>query len=274
MMHPSRLVFLKLGGSLITDKTQPMMPRLDIIHDLVDEIAAALNASPGLHLLIGHGSGSFGHEVADRHQTQAGGEGTAYWQGFSEVWQAARALNQLVVQALSHAGLPVVVFPPSSGIITQNRRVIAWDIQPIKLALSHGLIPVLYGDVVFDAELGGTILSTEDLFQDLTRSFCPEKILIAGLDQGVYYHPQQPEEIIPLITPQNLASIRPALSPSQTVDVTGGMLSKVEAMVALVKENPALQVNIFSGASTGNVYKALIDPQTQVGTLIAHQAVP
>lgn len=273
-MHPSRLVFLKLGGSLITDKTQPMMPRLDIIHDLVDEIAAALNASPGLHLLIGHGSGSFGHEVADRHQTQAGGEGTAYWQGFSEVWQAARALNQLVVQALSHAGLPVVVFPPSSGIITQNRRVIAWDIQPIKLALSHGLIPVLYGDVVFDAELGGTILSTEDLFQDLTRSFCPEKILIAGLDQGVYYHPQQPEEIIPLITPQNLASIRPALSPSQTVDVTGGMLSKVEAMVALVKENPALQVNIFSGASTGNVYKALIDPQTQVGTLIAHQAVP
>jgi hypothetical protein len=45
-------------------------------------------------------------------------------------------------------------------------------------------------------------------------------------------------------------------------------------MVALVKENPALQVNIFSGALPGNLNKALIDPHTQVGTLIAHQAVP
>lgn len=274
MNDQPRLVFLKLGGSLITDKTHPMTPRLDIIQSLADEIAAALSASQDLQLVIGHGSGSFGHDTADRFQTHTGGTGVAYWQGFAEVWHAARALNQLVIQTLTRANLPVIAFPPSACVVAQNHQIISWDIQPIKLALNHGLIPVVYGDVVFDVDLGGTILSTEDLFLELTRSFCPQNILLAGLDQGVYADPQHPDQIIPLITPQNLQDIRPALAPSRAVDVTGGMLSKVEAMVTLVNENPALRVNIFSGTSPGNLQNTLVDPQTQVGTLIAHHAQP
>lgn len=274
MSNPPRLVFLKLGGSLITDKTRPTTPRLDAIQHLAGEIAAAVSLSPELSLIIGHGSGSFGHEVADRYQTHAGGTGSAYWQGFSEVWQSARALNQLVVEALAQAGLPVIAFPPSAEIITQNRRVISWDVQPIKLALYHRLIPVVYGDVVFDVEQGGTILSTEDLFVELTRSICPQQILLVGLDHGVYASSQQPTQIIPLITPENFHEIRPALSGSEAVDVTGGMLAKVEAMITLVKENPSLQVHIFSGRSSDNLQKALSDPQACFGTRIAHQATP
>ncbi|MEZ4718850.1 MAG: hypothetical protein R2851_22555 [Caldilineaceae bacterium] len=34
-------IFLKLGGSLITDKRAPETPRLDVIHRLAAEIAAA-----------------------------------------------------------------------------------------------------------------------------------------------------------------------------------------------------------------------------------------
>lgn len=271
MSDPQRLVFLKLGGSLITDKTRPMTPRMDVIENLADEIASAVTENPNLRLIIGHGSGSFGHEVADQYQTRSGGSGAAYWQGFVEVWAAARALNQLVIQSLTRANLPVLSFPPSAGIITQRQRLVSWDVQPIKLALYNGLIPVIYGDVVFDIELGGTILSTEELFIELTRSFCPDQILLAGKDHGVYADPGQPEKIIPLITPLNLVQIRPALAPSQAVDVTGGMLSKVEAMVALVNENPSLNINIFSGAGTGNLRKALTNPQTMIGTRITHQ---
>jgi len=273
MNHPRR-VFLKLGGSLITDKSQAMTPQLEVIQRLADEIASAISLSPGMQLLIGHGSGSFGHDVADRYQTHSGGTGRAYWQGFSEVWQAARALNQIVVQAFGRANLPVIVFPPSAIVTTKNRQVISWDTQPIQGALTHGLIPVVYGDVVFDTELGGTILSTEDLFQHLARSLHPQQILIAGLDQGVYFDPNKPEETIPLITPQNLEDIRPVLSPSRAVDVTGGMLAKVEAMVALVKEDPDLKVNIFSGASPGMLKTALVRQTIQAGTSIINQAAP
>lgn len=53
-----------------------------------------------------------------------------------------------------------------------------WDTQyeGIKLAIEHDLVPVVYGDVVFDLELGGTILSTEDLFQSLVQPLCPQQM--------------------------------------------------------------------------------------------------
>ena len=49
------LVFLKLGGSLITDKTQPYTPKLDVIEDVALQISTALRAQPDLRLVIGHG---------------------------------------------------------------------------------------------------------------------------------------------------------------------------------------------------------------------------
>ena len=53
-------VFLKLGGSLITDKTQKRTPRREVIRRLADEIATERSENSELHLVIGHGSGSFG----------------------------------------------------------------------------------------------------------------------------------------------------------------------------------------------------------------------
>jgi isopentenyl phosphate kinase len=270
-MTHTRLIFLKLGGSLITDKTQPMTPRPDTLQRLAREISVVVGAQPNLRLLIGHGSGSCGHEVADRYQTQLGGEGSEYWQGFYEVWSAARALNQIVMDAFTHAGLPVIAFPPSAGVISQNRHIIQWDTRPIALALSHGLIPVVNGDVIFDIKLGGTILSTEALFLHLARVFQPQRILIAGLEAGVYRHPQQPQDIIPLITPENLHEFLPSLAPSSAVDVTGGMLAKVKSMLSLVAELPGLEVHIFSGVQPGNLRKALSGAGEPSGTLIANQ---
>src|SRR5215207_11554757 len=66
------LIFLKLGGSLITDRTQPYTPRLDIIEDVALQISAALQDYPDLRLVIGHGSGSFGHVAASEYHTRDG----------------------------------------------------------------------------------------------------------------------------------------------------------------------------------------------------------
>lgn len=274
MMDQLQLVFVKLGGSLITDKNTAMTPRTDLIQRLADEIAEAIKVLPGLRLLIGHGSGSFGHEVADRYQTQSGGRGADYWQGFIQVWAAARELNQIVIEALTRSGLPVIAFPPSAGVTTQGRVIKSWDIQPIEHALSHGLIPVVYGDVIFDTHLGGTILSTEAVFQYLAKALSPEKILLAGLDAGVYLDEQHKEKIIDKITPSTIQAILPALSTSAAVDVTGGMRSKVNLMVSLVNEVPSLNVHIFSGLKQGHLYKALTENTPQFGTCIHHQAIP
>ncbi len=61
------LVFLKLGGSLITDKNQRYTARLDRLSHLADEIRTALTDLPDLRLVLGHGSGSFGHYAVQDH---------------------------------------------------------------------------------------------------------------------------------------------------------------------------------------------------------------
>ena len=44
-VNPS-FVFLKLGGSLITDKTRPHTPRLEVLRRLAGEVAAARQRFP------------------------------------------------------------------------------------------------------------------------------------------------------------------------------------------------------------------------------------
>jgi isopentenyl phosphate kinase len=260
------LYFLKLGGSLITDKHTPHTPRLDVLTRLAGEIAGALRQNPGLHLLIGHGSGSFGHVPARKYGTRSGVHSDTDWVGFAEVWKEAHTLNQMVVEALESANLPVIAFPPSSAIITQERQITHWNIAPLWQAMDHHLVPVINGDVIFDSRLGGTILSTEDLFYYLTSIFKPDRILLAGNEDGVWEDFPRRTKLIPSITPSNFPILADRLGGSTAVDVTGGMAHKVSSMLQLVEQNPDLKIQIFSGEVQNNLYRALMDES--IGTLI------
>lgn len=266
-MIKKEVILLKLGGSLITDKEKPYTARLDIIQQISQEIAHALNEKPNLTLIIGHGSGSYGHFSANQYQTHGGGEGDAYWKGFAQVWYAARELNQILINHLSSAGLEVIAFPPSAGVISDAQKIISWDIDPLRAALTHGLIPVVQGDVVFDSQLGGTILSTEQIFEYLSSHLLPQRILLAGSEAGVYLDPDRPNQIIQQISSKNIGHVMPALTGALATDVTGGMFSKVQLMYSLVKGNPLMQIEIFSGKQSGQIFKALMGEN--VGTLIS-----
>jgi isopentenyl phosphate kinase len=253
-------IFLKLGGSLITNKAKPRTPRLGVLRRLAQEIADARKANPMLPLLIGHGSGSFGHVPARQYGTRQGVRTSEQWLGFAEVWWDASSLNRLVVEALREVGLPVVSFPPSASVTARDGQVAAWDLAPLRAALEAGLLPVVQGDVIFDTVRGGTIFSTEELFAYLARHLHPARLLLAGIEPGVWpvYPPPAGAGIIPKITPDNYTEVLPALGGSQATDVTGGMASKVRQMLALVEELPALEVLVFSGLEPGLVRDVLL----------------
>ena len=260
------LYFLKLGGSLITNKNKPHTPRTRVIARLAGEMAEARRLNPDLQLVVGHGSGSFGHVPGDKYHTRQGVHTPSEWLGFSEVWQAARTLNQIVAEALYNAGLPVIAFPPSAAVLAQDGQVSRWDIQPIRAALSAGLLPLVNGDVVFDMVLGGTILSTEDLFSYLAQQLRPQRILLAGLEKGVWADYPVCSQLIATITPQSYPGLAAFLAGSAAVDVTGGMAQKVKSMLALVEQVPGTEALIFSGKRPKQVRQALIGAVP--GTLI------
>ncbi len=260
------LVLLKFGGSLITDKSEANTANHNQIDELAQELRDIHNANPNLPLIIGHGSGSFGHIAADQYHTRDGVHSCEDWQGFAEVWKAAHTLHSIMMTAFEQAWLPVISFSPSAMVMTENRNIIEWNLKPLKSALRGGLIPVIFGDVVFDTQMGGTILSTEELFLHLSRQLFPQKILLAGRAEGVFADFPVCNQLISKITPLTLEQYSDHIDTSRNIDVTGGMRSKVTNMLRLAETQPGLEIHIFSGINANNLRKILAGEK--IGTLI------
>lgn len=263
----AELVFLKLGGSLITDKTAESVARPRVIRRLAREVRTAMNKRPGLKLVLGHGSGSFGHVVANRFGTRQGVDSPDKWQGFSEVAQAAAQLNRIVTAAFLKEGVPVVSLAPSATACCEGGKLVRLEMGALNAALKAGLVPLIYGDVAFDMERGGTIVSTEEVFAYLAKELGPSRILLAGDTPGVFGKPSS-SRVVPVITPATLQSIKASLSGGRGVDVTGGMATKVEEMLRLVAQDPHLVVHILSGKTPGLIQRAITSPDISSGTRI------
>jgi len=254
------LIFLKLGGSLITDKRQPELPRLDVIQRLADEIATARRYNPALRLLIGHGSGSFGHVHARRHGIRTGVHGPAAWAGFAATADAAARLNRLVTAALLAAGVPAWSIQPSAALRCVDGRVVEGPLAAVQGALAHGLVPLVYGDVALDDVRGGTIASTEEIFEWLAAHLHPQRLILAGEVDGIYTADPQLDPTatrIAEVTPATLQAIQAGLGGSYGVDVTGGMAAKVAQAVGMVTAHPGLDVLICSGLVADHLLQAL-----------------
>ncbi len=251
------LVFLKLGGSLITDKNRAYTVCRKTLARLGREIAAARAGDPQLSILLGHGSGSFGHVAARQYGIRTGVRDEDDWKGFIEVWRQARALNQIVVETLLEANVPLIAFPPSACVIAEAGKLSHWHLDPLRAALTANLVPVVQGDTVFDRQRGGIILSTEEMFEYLAPRLHPQRILIAGREQGVWADYPHCRRLIEEITPANQLQIEGLLGASAAVDVTGGMAEKVASMLRLVSQDASLEALIFSGEEAGTVQKVL-----------------
>ncbi|MGQ9517180.1 MAG: amino acid kinase family protein, partial [Anaerolineae bacterium] len=171
--------------------------------------------------------------------------------------------------ALVEAGLPAVSFPPSATARCRAGQLLELTWEPLVRALDAGLLPVVYGDVAFDDAWGCTIVSTEELFAYLTPFLRPERILLAGIVNGVFTadplsHPEA--RLLTEIPVSQLDALEAELGLSHGVDVTGGMWSKVRIMAELVRRHPGLEVHIFSGERPGAVQACLLDPSACAGT--------
>jgi isopentenyl phosphate kinase len=266
------LIFLKLGGSLLTDKNRAATPRQDVLERLAAELAAVRAARPEMRLLVGHGSGSFGHVVGNRYGTRQGVRDAAGWCGFAETAAAAARLNRLVVDALLAAGVPVWPVQPSASARCHDGMLTKLDIYPLQQALEHGLVPLTYGDVALDDVRGGTIISTEEIFAFLSPRLHTARIVLLGVVDGVYSGDPLRDPAAhrwSRLTPADVEILGTTLGQSHGVDVTGGMLTKVRIMARLVQAMPGLVVQLASGEQPGSLRNLLLNPTDTAGTILS-----
>ena len=261
------LLFLKLGGSLITDKRQAETARMDLLVRLAQEIAQARQRNPALKLVIGNGAGSFGHVPAKRYGTRDGVQTAEEWFGFAQTADAAARLCRLVSAALLDAGVPVWSIQPSAALRCEDGKIVDGPVFAVSMALQRGLVPLVHGDVALDSVRGGTIASTEEIFEWLAQVLpqtVPQwplsRIVLAGEVDGIYSADPQLEPTatrFSTLTPALLSDIRKRLGQSHGIDVTGGMKAKVDHCFAMIERHPGLEIVICSGLIEGNILQAL-----------------
>jgi len=236
MTSPHGLVLLKLGGSLLTEKTGVEVLRPEVLARLAAEIAAFAREAPG-RLVVGHGSGSFGHVAAHRHGIAGGLRDASQLPGIAQTQDRAAALHRHVVAALLEAGALPFSIAPSSSVVAKGGEAVAFADEPLLLALDRGLLPVLYGDVVMDRAWGVSICSTEKLFEILARTLLDRghtirRALWLGETDGLY---DAEGRTLPRLTAAGLEQAAGAIGAPAGTDVTGGMLHRVETALALAR---------------------------------------
>jgi isopentenyl phosphate kinase len=271
MSTSSDLLMVKLGGSLITDKRGEAKARVDVIERLAGELAAA-RAAMTEDVLLGHGSGSFGHLAAARHGLgrglrHAGGEAPPI--AASATQDAAARLHRIVVDALVRAGVPAFSVAPSSAFLADGGRLVRGFIEPLEAALGEGLVPVVYGDVVADRSLGVSICSTENALEYLVRRLRRRgrrvrRVLWLGETAGVY---DRQGRTVPRVDAASYRDVRRLIGAPAGTDVTGGMLLRLATARSLARLG--VESWIFDGRRSGALESALLGREVAATRVVA-----
>ena len=260
------VVLLKLGGSLITEKSRRETARPDVIARLAGEIARVAGRIPE-RIVLGHGSGSFGHMAAQEHGIAGGLRSPGQLPGISRTQERAAALHREVMSALAAAGLSPFSIAPSSCFVFAGGRPAELADEPLRLALANGLLPVVYGDVVMDREQGVAIASTERVLVALARllpkrGLPVHRVLWLGETDGVY---DADGNTIPRLSAEDFEEASKAIGSPAGTDVTGGMRHRVETALELARLG--IRSVLFNGLTPGLLERALLGesvPGTEV----------
>lgn len=257
-------IMLKLGGSVITKKREPMTANLKAIKRLAREIATASVEQ----LIIVHGGGSFGHPLAKQYKIIEGYRDPAQIEGFSKTHQSMLELNKLVVNTLISHNIPAFSVSPSSCVVTKAGRIQTLYDGALTRLLATGFVPVLFGDAVLDSDKGFAVLSGDQLIAALAIMFKAEKIIMGVDVNGLY--PADPTtnaqlDLLPHITLKDLKILLNNIEEAKVTDVTGGMLGKISELIPAI--SAGIKTFIVNASKEDTVYKAL-EGKKVVGTII------
>jgi isopentenyl phosphate kinase len=218
------LVIVKLGGSILTKKEGYKEENRASIARLAKGIADVYGKC---RLVLVHGAGSFGHAPVVRHGINEGVRTDAQKVGFADTHLAVSQLSNMVVEELVKNGVPAISMPPAVICRQDNKAIKEFGIGQIKAFLDAGYLPIVYGDIVLDDSMGGSVVSGDRLMAALAKGLGAKRMVFISDVEGIYVD----GKVFPSITKANIESIRGHLGLSGKTDVTGGMYGKVKEIM-------------------------------------------
>jgi isopentenyl phosphate kinase len=263
------LTVLKIGGSLITDKSSET-PKVNYenLRRLSKEIASAYKEK-AMHLIIVHGAGSYGHPIVKRTGIDKGIKAESQLKDFAEAQRLQNELNCIVTKHLIEEGVPAFPYQPSASAIMESGRLVVMDTYAIEGLMDIGMVPVLYGVPALDKAQGCSILSGDQIAPYLAARLGAKRIVHATVEDGVFTadpNLSPGAKLIPEINHSNINHVREWLTGSMTTDVTGGMFGKVSELLDI-----GIESQIVNGTKE-NVLKRALLGENVMGTVIKPDA--
>ncbi len=250
----SEVTILKIGGSVLTDKSKEGTLKLREIDRIAKEIASA----DVRDLIIVHGAGSFGHPQAKRLDLDVPGK-CSYETII--IHKIVKELNRIFIEKLAEYGMLVVPVHPLNCAISREGRLENMMTDQIKLMLKNDIVPVFHGDVVMDRIWGRAILSGDQIVAHIAKCLNAERVGIGTNVDGI----MDGKQVRSAITPKEFCDIKKLLKGSKEVDVTGGMASKANELFKLAEDG--IPSHVFNASKKGLVINFL-SGERNFGTII------
>jgi isopentenyl phosphate kinase len=241
-----RLLVLKLGGSLITDKSKPYSLRAYVLKRTAVEAAECLRDGTVEKLVVVHGVGSYGHPPVIEHKLYKGFIDKGQLLPLSKTQSKVNELRTLVSAALQDEGVPVNYFHTSSIAMAHRGRITSMDLGAVRSYLKIGMVPVLGGDVIADSEMGFSVGSGDQIAAILARELGATDLVFATDVDGVYDSDPKKNPAAHLVAEISLSKGYASAS-GTSGDASGAMKGKLGAIAELAPEMKAgLNVSIIS----------------------------
>ncbi|MFQ6020533.1 MAG: isopentenyl phosphate kinase [Candidatus Aenigmatarchaeota archaeon] len=257
------LVILKIGGSIITDKSSKK-PKVNYenLERISKELASVYNTE--ISMILIHGAGSYGHPIVKGTGINKGIKTFEQLKAFAETQRLQNELNSIVTKYLINEGLPAIPCQASSFVVMDLGKIKEMSLTAIKGLLQAKMIPVLYGVPAYDKSQGCSILSGDQLAPYLAKKLNAKKIIHATNVDGIFTGDPKKDshaKLIPEINSQNISQVREWLKTSSDIDVTGGMFGKISQLLEVGVESQIINANVSE-----NIIKAF--KGEKIGTII------
>ncbi|MFX1587720.1 MAG: type 2 isopentenyl-diphosphate Delta-isomerase [Promethearchaeota archaeon] len=254
MKRDNTIYLLKLGGSLITDKSKPLSLREDVINSTIEQIIGG-----NKKIVLIHGGGSFGHPIAKKYQLSEGLNTSIKNQvfGLSKTHEMMNQLNTIIINKFLKKNYPVLSISPSTIFTKRAQQFVLNSIDPIEISLRLGVLPILYGDIILEKDGSFSIISGDDIILELCKTlknFEVVKVIFAIEKDGIYVKDGNNIEFASEINFDELKSIELA-ELEHKIDVTGGIGRKFEIIKQIAKLN--IPVQVINGLKKNFILKSL-----------------
>jgi isopentenyl phosphate kinase len=256
-----KLTIIKLGGSLLTDKSTPYTASEENISSVARELKECIDSGLIKDLILIHGVGSFGHPPVLKHKLHMGFQHRDQLLAMSETQLSINQYRLLLTQKFIDAGIPVNLMHPSSFCVNEKMKISDIFIKAVQGFLSLGMIPLVGGDMLYDSKMGFSVGGGDQLTVLFAKLFSAENVIFAADVEGIYTkNPRQFQdaELIPYINMNHLSEIIEQTDSSSQKDASGSMKGKLQAILSLRDEiAKGIKVSIISMQKYGNLKSLL-----------------